>query len=155
MPVIGGDPALPSPQAPQRAGSSDRRTETGSGEEAQRGLRSGRLCRCQAGAQHASSRTDGSQSECGAKLGRREGGDLDGASPVPTQLRKPLASTNVIESAFSIVEQVCKNVRRWHGGDQRERWVGRSEEQTSELQSLRHLVCRLLLEKKKKRKRSQ
>src|SRR5437899_8824010 len=29
---------------------------------------------------------------------------------------------------------------------------GRSEEHTSELQSLRHLVCRLLLEKKKKQK---
>src|SRR5258705_7078366 len=28
--------------------------------------------------------------------------------------------------------------------------VGRSEEHTSELQSLRHLVCRLLLEKKNK-----
>lgn len=43
---------------------------------------------------------------------------------VPMQLRKTLASTNVIESAFSIVEQVCRNVKRWHGGDQRERWVG-------------------------------
>src|SRR5450432_247272 len=43
---------------------------------------------------------------------------------VQTQLRKTLASTNVIESAFSIVEQVCKNVKRWHGGDQRERWIG-------------------------------
>src|SRR5258705_2852994 len=30
----------------------------------------------------------------------------------------------------------------------------RSEEHTSELQSLRHLVCRLLLEKKKKTKRT-
>src|SRR5205814_2433182 len=30
--------------------------------------------------------------------------------------------------------------------------LGRSEEHTSELQSLRHLVCRLLLEKKKKKK---
>src|SRR5205814_8037297 len=29
-------------------------------------------------------------------------------------------------------------------------WKLRSEEHTSELQSLRHLVCRLLLEKKKK-----
>src|SRR2546423_5838888 len=28
-------------------------------------------------------------------------------------------------------------------------WVGRSEEHTSELQSLAYLVCRLLLEKKK------
>lgn len=43
---------------------------------------------------------------------------------VPMQLRKTLASTNVIESAFSIVERVCRNVKRWHGGDQRERWVG-------------------------------
>src|SRR5262245_65120707 len=31
----------------------------------------------------------------------------------------------------------------------------RSEEHTSELQSLRHLVCGLLLEKKKKKKRQQ
>jgi putative transposase len=43
---------------------------------------------------------------------------------LPTQLRKTMASTNVIESAFAIVEKVCKNVKRWHGGDQRERWVG-------------------------------
>src|SRR5437899_13104599 len=35
----------------------------------------------------------------------------------------------------------------------RERFTGRSEEHTSELQSLRHLVCRLLLEKKKKKKK--
>src|SRR5437899_10006935 len=35
---------------------------------------------------------------------------------------------------------------RWLEG-----WRIRSEEHTSELQSLRHLVCRLLLEKKKKR----
>jgi len=43
---------------------------------------------------------------------------------LPMQLRKTMASTNVIESAFSTVDQVCKNVKRWHGGDQRERWVG-------------------------------
>jgi transposase-like protein len=43
---------------------------------------------------------------------------------VPMQLRKTLASTNVIESAFSTVERVCRNVKRWHDGDQRERWVG-------------------------------
>jgi putative transposase len=43
---------------------------------------------------------------------------------VPPQLRRTLASTNVIESAFSIVERVCSNVKRWHPGDQRERWVG-------------------------------
>lgn len=43
---------------------------------------------------------------------------------VPEKLRLTLANTNVIESAFSIVEQVCRNVKRWHGGDHRERWVG-------------------------------
>lgn len=43
---------------------------------------------------------------------------------VPPQLRQTLASTNVIESAFAIVERVCINIKRWHGGDQRERWVG-------------------------------
>src|SRR5258705_8005804 len=36
------------------------------------------------------------------------------------------------------------------GLDALTRTVARSEEHTSELQSLRHLVCRLLLEKKKK-----
>src|SRR5262245_65072468 len=39
-----------------------------------------------------------------------------------------------------------EELRPANGGD-------RSEEHTSELQSLRHLVCRLLLEKKKKKKR--
>src|SRR5262245_63477472 len=34
-----------------------------------------------------------------------------------------------------------------------QRRIARSEEHTSELQSLRHLVCRLLLEKKKKQKK--
>jgi transposase-like protein len=43
---------------------------------------------------------------------------------IPPQLRQTLASTNVIESAFSVVEKVCANVKRWHPGDQRERWVG-------------------------------
>src|SRR5205814_8971857 len=37
-------------------------------------------------------------------------------------------------------------------GDGRDGHFARSEEHTSELQSLRHLVCRLLLEKKKTKK---
>ena len=41
------------------------------------------------------------------------------------------------------------DIRFVWGGD-----VGRSEEHTSELQSLRHLVCRLLLEKKNKKKKN-
>jgi transposase-like protein len=42
---------------------------------------------------------------------------------VPDQLRRTLSSTNVIESAFSIVETVCRNVKRWRDGDHIERWV--------------------------------
>ena len=30
----------------------------------------------------------------------------------------------MIESAFSIVETVCRNVKRWRDGDCIERWVG-------------------------------
>lgn len=43
---------------------------------------------------------------------------------VPDQLRRTLSCTNIIESAFSIVETVCRNVKRWQAGDQIERWVG-------------------------------
>ena len=43
---------------------------------------------------------------------------------VPDQLRRTLCCTNVIESAFSIVEKVCRNVKRWRDGDHVERWVG-------------------------------
>lgn len=42
---------------------------------------------------------------------------------VPSKLRTSLASTNLIESAFSVVETVCRNVKRWQGGDQYLRWV--------------------------------
>jgi len=43
---------------------------------------------------------------------------------VPDQLRRTLCCTNVIESAFSIVETVCRNVKRWRDGDHIECWVG-------------------------------
>lgn len=43
---------------------------------------------------------------------------------VPPMLRTSLSSTNVIESTFSVVETVCRNVKHWQGGDQYLRWVG-------------------------------
>ena len=42
---------------------------------------------------------------------------------VPAKLRPSLSSTNLIESAFSTVETVCRNVKRWQGGDQYLRWI--------------------------------
>lgn len=41
---------------------------------------------------------------------------------VHAKLRKTLANTNVIESAFSVVEQVTRRVKRWRAGDMRWRW---------------------------------
>src|SRR5205814_3401798 len=46
----------------------------------------------------------------------------------------------------------CRRGGRTRRGRRHHRTLRRSEEHTSELQSLRHLVCRLLLEKKKNRK---
>src|SRR5262245_64473757 len=46
---------------------------------------------------------------------------------------------------------VHRGYHRHHLRTKRAKQGGRSEEHTSELQSLRHLVCRLLLEKKKQK----
>src|SRR5579871_7043225 len=65
------------------------------------------------------------------------------------------ATTEIYTLSLHDALPIC----RWaggpsHGGDHRNRSAGpgRSEEHTSELQSRRDLVCRLLLEKKKKQK---
>jgi putative transposase len=68
---------------------------------------------------------------------------------VPSQLRRTLASTNVIESAFSIVETVCRNVKRWRAGDHIERWVGSgllvAERQFRKVQGYRDIPALVLL----------
>jgi transposase-like protein len=57
----------------------------------------------------------------GPQLGGGNGGDLDsGKLSVPEPLRKSLASANIIESAFSVVETACHLVKRWREGDHRE-----------------------------------
>src|SRR5690554_7182214 len=48
--------------------------------------------------------------------------------------------------------QVARRHEQLHAVEQLEGGQARSEEHTSELQSRPHLVCRLLLEKKKKKK---
>jgi len=42
---------------------------------------------------------------------------------VGTLLRRSLATTNIIESCFSTVEHVARNVKRWQGGDHIARWT--------------------------------
>jgi transposase-like protein len=41
---------------------------------------------------------------------------------VPELLRKTLATTNPIESAFSVAQNVTARVKRWREGDMRQRW---------------------------------
>ena len=43
---------------------------------------------------------------------------------MPEMLRKSLVSTNLIESAYSVAEELCRRVKRWRAGDHRERWAG-------------------------------
>jgi putative transposase len=43
---------------------------------------------------------------------------------MPERLRKSLASTNIIEAAFWVAEDLCRRVKRWREGDHRERWAG-------------------------------
>lgn len=42
---------------------------------------------------------------------------------VALKLRRSIASTNGIESSFSISERICRQVKRWQGSDHRLRWV--------------------------------
>src|SRR3989442_2503474 len=63
------------------------------------------------------------------------------------ELRQPNAHTERAPRVFGISPAKC----RWALSTARRPPYSRSEEHTSELQSRPHLVCRLLLEKKKKR----
>src|SRR5437899_2861614 len=72
---------------------------------------------------------------------------MDGEQPVP--LRADVANLEKnVSGQFALNRQIVlgRILRAEFGGKLSER----SEEHTSELQSLRHLVCRLLLEKKKR-----
>src|SRR2546425_9665580 len=52
------------------------------------------------------------------------------------------------EPRVGCISRACGGAVRWCAGGHRVPPAGRSEEHTSELQSLAYLVCRLLLEKK-------
>src|SRR5471030_3353955 len=65
-------------------------------------------------------------------------------------IRRPPRSTLLPYTTLFRSEEVPQFVHPVADGLARLQSTVRSEEHTSELQSLRHLVCRLLLEKKKK-----
>src|SRR5438045_7587529 len=68
--------------------------------------------------------------------------------PYTTLFRSDLRRRRHQEHAVGLLLRVRRAGRRPPAGDP----DPRSEEHTSELQSLRHLVCRLLLEKKKRKR---
>src|SRR5262245_64592478 len=61
--------------------------------------------------------------------------------------------TTLFRSISQFVGQYMRSMQQQPLHEPRLSNNARSEEHTSELQSLRHLVCRLLLEKKKKKKK--
>ena len=43
---------------------------------------------------------------------------------LPPELRRSLACTNMIESVYSVVRQVCRNVKHWRNARMTLRWTG-------------------------------
>src|SRR2546427_1852626 len=81
--------------------------------------------------------------------------------PYTTLFRSLMGRPSCDKSIGGSVARGPAQVKRWPGvrlwgvaGEARSRSVQRSEEHTSELQSQSNLVCRLLLEKKKKKRRA-
>src|SRR5205814_10344719 len=75
--------------------------------------------------------------------------------PPPTSTLFPY--TTLFRSDVTFLDDSTRRIHFFASRLKYSRWIrvsvvqDRSEEHTSELQSLRHLVCRLLLEKKKKK----
>ncbi len=61
----------------------------------------------------------------------------------PKQLQKTLKSTNPIESAFNVVANLTRRVKRWRDGDMRERWcvagLLRAEEKFNRVKGYKHI----------------
>src|SRR5262245_62224973 len=75
--------------------------------------------------------------------------------PYTTLFRSPKISTSSSLAPLATLGWSGQPARHWTQQPTRTTETMRSEEHTSELQSLRHLVCRLLLEKKKKKNKQQ
>src|SRR3712207_8267260 len=73
----------------------------------------------------------------------------DSGCRASTRLRDSSGLTTE-KNGFSVVAAIRLTIRSSTAESRLSCWVLRSEEHTSELQSRQYLVCRLLLEKKKK-----
>src|ERR1035438_6506072 len=78
-------------------------------------------------------------------LGNRPVAATAGLSELRSKLAKPLNDHSL--DPEEVVRNLVRDTQGGIVGSAGGRFFARSEEHTSELQSLRHLVCRLLLEK--------
>lgn len=62
---------------------------------------------------------------------------------IAPKLRRSIASTNGIESSFSVSGRICRQVKRWQGSDHRLRWVASTllfaETRWNRLKGYRHI----------------
>src|SRR5258705_8007362 len=72
-------------------------------------------------------------------------------SPAFPWKRRSEVPQSVFPKEMPLASVLRRREKGLHNETGEANWRLRSEEHTSELQSLRHLVCRLLLEKKKKK----
>src|SRR5258707_3968347 len=71
--------------------------------------------------------------------------------PYTTLFRSSRVGGNAVSRRPGQPRRASSQSNRWGRAAERRRAIPRSEEHTSELQSRQYLVCRLLLEKKKKK----
>src|SRR5256886_10440383 len=90
---------------------------------------------------------DWSSDVCSSDL---EGKDRRSAETSPLRARRRLVTPEVLRQVKGIELRTRSLVSSLFTGEYRSMFRGRSEEHTSELQSQSNLVCRLLLEKKKR-----
>src|SRR5262245_33813774 len=101
-----------------------------------------------AGIQHASKATVTSNSAIRPNVAGSVG--VTPKSKVDINRVSAMAATRPAATPISVKSIPCPIINRSTSRRPAPSAIRRSEEHTSELQSLRHLVCRLLLEKKKK-----
>src|SRR5690348_17371764 len=87
-----------------------------------------------------------------ASAGPTPGSDVTGARPGSSGCSMCVSADNVTRARLADAHGIAAT-RLYHAASIARRDSRRSEEHTSELQSPVHLVCRLLLEKKKKNTR--
>jgi transposase-like protein len=77
---------------------------------------------------------------------------------LPIELRRSLASTNIIESMNSVIRQVCRNVKRWRDARMALRWTAagmfEARKGFRRLKAYKqlHILKKALIEHRKKRK---